>query len=170
MEAEFPQIMLVDDENPTLMRRPKTAEEFGLSALGRAAPVDGDLPAVLMRFGHSSFVALDAVLARHQLSMLEWQALTAIFLLEQATAAQVARRVYRSAAQSTVLLARLGNRGWASETEGIRPARYMLTEKALAVMPYPELLNTALDTRINAALSKHEQTVLAQLLWRVLSA
>ena len=162
--------MLVDDDSPTLMRRPKTATEFGLSALGRVAPTDGDLPSMLMRFGHSSFVALDAVLARHQLSMLEWQALTAIFLLETATAAQVARRVYRSAAQSTVLLARLGSRGWAVETEGVRPARYTLTDKAIEVMPYPALLNTALDTRINAALNKHEQAVLSQLLWRVLSA
>lgn len=161
---------MLNDENPTLMRRPKSAEEFKLEPTGAPLASDSDLPAVLMRFGHASFVALDATLARHQVSMLEWQALTAILMLQQATAAQVARRVYRSAAQSTVLLSRLCSRGWAEESEGKRPATYSVTEKAMKVLPYPPFLNTALDARLAASLTKHEQDLLAQLLWRLLRA
>ena len=162
--------MLAEDENPTLMRRPKADGQFGIPPTGAALASDSDKPAVLMRFGHASFVALDATLARHQLSMLEWQGLTAIFMLEKATAAQVARRVYRSAAQTTVLLARLCSRGWAQESEGKRPAVYTLTDKSQTVLPYPPFLNTALDARLAASLTAHEQTLLAQLLWRLLRA
>ena len=47
------------------------------AAEANVAPEDQALSPALARFGHACFVALDSVLWRHQLSMLEWQALAA---------------------------------------------------------------------------------------------
>ena len=85
--------MLPEDNDPTLMRPPRAR---GAAAVTSQPVADEALSPALARFGHACFVALDSVLWRYQLSMLEWQALAAIYTLGEPTIAQVARRVYRS--------------------------------------------------------------------------
>ena len=98
-----------DDSDPTLMR-PLRARGASKGEAEKVAPEDQALSPALARFGHACFVALDSVLWRHQLSMLEWQALAAIFTLGEPTISQISRRVYRSPSQTTVLMNRLAGR------------------------------------------------------------
>ena len=100
--------MLQTDTDPTLMRPPRvrTAQPPVSGPESSTATVSALSPA-LARFGHACFVALDSALSRHQLSMLEWQAMNAILVLGEPTIAQISRRLYRSPSQATVLLNRL---------------------------------------------------------------
>lgn len=155
------------------MRPPRApTDDFDIEAETARVKADVDpsqLSPALVRFGHACFVALDSVLWRHQLSMLEWQAMSAIFNMHEPTVADISRRVYRSPSQTTVLLNRLGARGWVKEL-GNRPTKYALGEKAMEVLPYPAALGTALEHRVNHALSEDQRMLLRQLLWKVLSA
>jgi len=161
--------MMSDDTDPTLMRPPRSRGSSKGEAEKNVAPEDQALSPALARFGHACFVALDSVLWRHQLSMLEWQALAAILTLGEPTISQISRRVYRSPSQTTVLMNRLAGRGWVREL-GERPSKFALTDKSLDVLPYPSALSSALEQRVNHALTEDQQALLAQLLWKVLSA
>ena len=119
--------MMSDDTDPTLMRPPRSRGSSKGEAEKHVAPEDQALSPALARFGHACFVALDSVLWRHQLSMLEWQALAAIFTLGEPTISQISRRVYRSPSQTTVLMNRLAGRGWVREL-GERPSKFALTD------------------------------------------
>ena len=74
-----------------------------------------------------------------------------------------------SPSQTTVLMNRLAGRGWVREL-GERPSKFALTDKSLDVLPYPSALSSALEQRVNHALTEDQQALLAQLLWKVLSA
>ena len=163
--------MLQLDTDPTLMRPPRARPPASTPAepMEAATATVSALSPALARFGHACFVALDSALSKHQLSMLEWQAMHAILVLGEPTIAQISRRLYRSPSQATVLLNRLASRGWVREIDA-RPSKYALTERSMEVLPYPPALSSALEQRVNHVLDEDQQALLSQLLWKVLEA
>ena len=80
---------------------------------------------------------------------------------------QISRRVYRSPSQTTGADEPAGGAGLGART-GRTAIKVRLTDKALDVLPIRPL-STALEQRVNHALTEDQQALLAQLLWKVLS-
>ena len=99
---------------------------------------------------------------RHQLSMLEWQALAAIFT-------PVSRRSPRFQARLPLAVAdhRADESPGRARLECVNSANArpssLLTGKSLDVLPYPSALSSALEQRVNHALTEDQQALLAQL-------
>ena len=111
-----------------------------------------DAASLLLRTSVSCNTAIASSLGTYGLTYLEWRILTKIAASDGITIGALALAIGRSAPQTNNAVYRLEGKGWLSYQADVRPGVCYITEKAWAVLPYPEVLIDRLAQRIEATL------------------